>query len=117
MPNPNFRLRSRCSAYITKLPIASPSTDCINRPHGIVPVCLIPAPIEKSTKSSAREKIPDRYRATLIAKKKLQSYEDIGELAEAKTVLCFFHRGFHYIAADVCVISDSTAYKKISGPF
>ena len=60
---------------------------------------------------------PDRYRATLIAKKKLQSYEDIGELAETKPVQCFFHRGLHYIAADVCVISDSTAYKKISGPF
>ena len=67
MPNPNFRLRSRCSAYITKLPIASPSTDCINSPHGIIPVRLIPAPIANNTKSSAKEKMPDRYRAANFA--------------------------------------------------
>ena len=62
MPNPNFRLRNRCNAYIMKLPIASPSTDCSSKPHGI-----IPAPIANSVKSSVKEKMPDRYSAMNFA--------------------------------------------------
>ena len=67
IPNPNFRLRSRCSAYITKLPITSPNTDCINRLHGIMSVPLISTPTANSIKSSVKEKIPDRYRAANFA--------------------------------------------------